>query len=522
MNIFQKITVIICLLMVPYHGLAKERAGLSSGEIDQLVEDVMATFQVPGIAVGIIKDGKVIHAKGYGLRNIDKKGDVNEETLFSIASTGKSFTTAALALLVDQGKIRWADKVTDYIPMFQLYDPWVSREFTIRDLLIHNSGLGLGAGDLMIFPSPNFSRQEIITNLRHLKPVSSFRSEFAYDNLLYIVAGEVIASVSGLSYENFVDTHILKPLNMKHCAANLKPLIRHKNVADPHMVMDGELRTTMRDIILGKDSVAAAAGGMQCSVKSILKWHEMHLNKGRLPNGDIFLSEEQQAQMMTPQTILPVREKDKKWFNTNFHAYGLGWFLKDINGYKTEQHSGGLLGMLSLNAMIPELGLGIAVYTNQQAGYARPAIMNRIIEAYTSDKKTDWISLFQAIKQERLAKAADVIPDITQQSYVPVGSVSRYAGKYKDPWFGDVVISENKHGLYFTSLKSERLKGPLIPFKSDLFIVRWVDRTLDADAYVKFTTDYDGSPQGITMKAVSPLTDFSFDFHDLNFERIVE
>ena len=501
-------------------GTSFSRSGLTSREIDQLVEKVMAKFQVPGIAVGIIKDGKVIHAKGYGVRNVNKGGKVDKQTLFSIASTGKSFTTAALALLVDEGKITWADKVTDYIPDFQLYDPWVTREFTIKDLLIHNSGMGLGAGDLMIFPSQNFSRTEIIKNLRHLKPVSSFRSEYAYDNLLYIVAGEVIAAVSGQSYEAFIERRILKPLGMKQCAANLIRLKDHQNVADPHAVSDGTPKPAERDVKLGRPVVFAAAGGLQCSVQSILKWHQMHLNKGKLPNGTQFLSEEQQQKMVTAQTIMPVKQIDKDWFGTSFSAYGLGWRLSDYNGYKKEQHGGGLLGMLTFNVMIPDLNLGLAVYTNQQAGFARPAIVNSILEAYTSDQKTDWISRFTQVKQEDIAEAAKSIPDLAAHSYKPTGDIKRYVGTYKDPWFGNVTISPSKAGLYFTSKRSIRLRGRMIPYKSDIFIVRWDDRSLNADAYVRFSTGYDGRPEDMTLKAVSPLTDFSFDFHDLNFTRL--
>jgi len=496
------------------------RTGLTSGEIDQLVTRAMGKFDVPGIAVGIIKDGEVIHAKGYGVREVGKKGKVDIETLFSIASTGKSMTAAALGLLVDEGRITWDDKVITYIPDFQLYDPWVTREFTIRDLLIHNSGMGLGAGDLMMFPSQEFSREEIIKNLRHLKPVSSFRSEYAYDNLLYIVAGEVVAAVSGMSYEDFVDTRILKPLGMQHCGANLIKLADHKNVAEPHMVREGVLKPTERDVKLGKPIVFSAAGGIQCSIKSILKWHHMHLSKGKLSGGEVFLSEEQQTEMMTAQTIMPVRATDKEWFGTNFTAYGLGWRLRDFHGVKVQQHGGGLLGMLTLNIMIPELGLGVAIYTNQQAGVARPAIMNTILEAYLTDKKTDWITLLYQRKQERLEKAAKVVPDLGVEAYQPVLPLEAYAGTYRDPWFGDIVLSETSEGLYFTALRSSRLKGKVIPFKANLFIVQWDDRTLDADAYVKYSTDYEGRPAGITMKAVSPLTDFSFDFHDLDFTRL--
>jgi len=499
-----------------------ERPGLNEAEIDALVLRAMETFNVPGIAVGIIKDGTVIHAKGYGVREVGKTGDVDTETLFSIASTGKSFTAAALALLVDEGKITWKDKVIDHIPAFQLYDPWVTREFTIKDLLIHNSGLGLGAGDLMMFPSPAFSRTEIIENLKYLKPVTSFRSEFAYDNLLYIVAGEVVKAVSGLSYEDFVDQRILEPLDMEHCFANVTGLKGNDNIANPHMVRDGLLVATERDVKLGQENLFAAAGGMQCSVQSILKWHALHLAKGKLPGGAQFLSAAQQAHLMTPHTILPVSSVSKNSFGTSFSAYGLGWSLSDIHGTKIEQHSGGLLGMLSLNAMLPDLGIGVVIYTNQQAVGARPAIMNTILEAYLIDSQTDWTARFEEMLQGRRAEADKVVASAEAVAYTPVGDAGRYSGSYSDPWFGKVIITQSDDGLYFTSERSARLKGKMVPYKPDVYIVHWDDRTLDADAYVKFTTDFGGRPTGITMKAVSPLTDFSFDFHDLEFSRVEE
>lgn len=510
--------VILSLLLVPAPLFAADRTGLSETEIDQLVARVMETFKIPGIAVGIIKDGKVIHAKGYGVREVSKKGRVNEKTLFSIASTGKSFTAAAVALLVDDGVISWKDKVIDHIPAFQLYDPWVTREFTIKDLLIHNSGLGKGAGDLMFWPTMGFSREEMIANLKHLKPVSSFRSEYAYDNLLYIVAGEVIAAVSGIPYEDFIDQRILKPLGMKECAANRARLKRHKNIAEPHMVMEGELRKVDRLTPVHKRMIIAAAGGIQCSVKSILKWHDMHLNKGRLADGTVFLSEAQQAEIMTPQTIRPVKSKDKRRFGTSFSAYGLGWALSDFHGVKIAQHGGALLGMMSSNLMAPDLGLGVAIYTNQQSRYARPAIMYHILEAYLTDRKTDWVSRLYEDQQTAISKAGVIVPDLSGPEYIPLRT--DYAASYRDPWFGDIVISKGEEGLYFRSLRSEKLKGRMEPHKSDLFIVHWDDRSLEADAYVKFSRDYDGNPDGITMKAVSPLTDFSFDFHDLAFKRV--
>ena len=193
---------------------------ITSREIDSLVEKTMKTFDVPGIAVAIVKDDKVIHSKGYGVRSLNTMQKADENTLFGIASNSKAFTTAALGILIDEKKLSWDDKVIDYIPEFRLYNPYVTEEFTIRDLLTHRSGLGLGAGDLMIWPGlNNFTLKDIIHNLRYLKPVSGFRTKFDYDNLLYIVAGEVVARVSGMSWEDFIETRIMKPLNMTGSAA---------------------------------------------------------------------------------------------------------------------------------------------------------------------------------------------------------------------------------------------------------------------------------------------------------------
>src|SRR5580765_8357045 len=187
---------------------------LKAIDIDSLVERTMAAYQVPGVAVGIVKDGKVVFAKGYGVRELGLPGKVNADTLFAIASNTKAFTTAALAILVDEGKLHWDDRVIDYLPEFRLYDPYVTREFTIRDLVTHRSGLGLGAGDLLLFPNTDFGAADVIRALRYLKPVSGFRSEYAYDNNLYIVAGALIPAITGEPWEDFVTKRILLPLKM--------------------------------------------------------------------------------------------------------------------------------------------------------------------------------------------------------------------------------------------------------------------------------------------------------------------
>ncbi len=503
-----------------------ETTGITTGEIDLVVERAMVTFNVPGVAVGVVKDGKVIHAKGYGIQALGKDKPIDAQTLFGIASNGKAFTTTALAILVDEGKIGWDDKVIDHIPEFRLIDPWVTAEFTIRDLLTHRSGLGKGAGDLMFWPYTDFSREEIIKNLRHLKMASGFRTKYAYDNLLYLVAGEIIPVVTGQSYEDFVDQRILTPLSMRTCATNLAVLKKIRNIAEPHILVDGVLQQVERPEPVYHRDTLAAAGGLQCSVDSMLKWLTMHLDHGKLSNGAHLISAEQHKTLWTPQVIKPVSEEEYNRNGTHFAAYGLGFNLRDMHGYQWVQHGGSILGMVSHVSMIPELDLGVVVLTN---GYSDPsmlAIANTIIKSYMPVEKTDWVSLLERDEKARVAEAKEEAGDARAlkalegdggQAAFPLVS---YMGRYRDPWLGDMIISEKGANLYVSLLRSPLLKGVMKPFKDHTFVVRWDDRTLEADAFVRFSTDFSGQVSGITMKAVSSLTDFSFDFHDLNFKKV--
>ena len=247
-------------------------------EIDTLVEHLMATYETPGIAVAVVRRASVIHAKGYGKRVFDQNEAVDTNTYFRVASVSKAFTAAAIATLVDDGILDWDDKVLSYLPEFQMADPWVTREFTIRDLLTHRSGLGPGAGDLMLWPAPaGFSRDEIIRNMRHLKPVSSFRSAYAYDNLLYIVAGEVVAKVTGQSWEDYVQTRLMEPLGNK-CYTQVPASL--KNVAMPHQMLEGRLTTVPRNAIHGPSPVYAAAGGISCNITGLAHWMQTWLSGG--------------------------------------------------------------------------------------------------------------------------------------------------------------------------------------------------------------------------------------------------
>ncbi len=494
---------------------------ISSKQIDSLTELVLKTFDVPGIAVGVVKDGKLIHTKGYGVRSLRTMQKVDENTLFGVASNTKAFTAAALGMLVDEKKITWDDKVADYIPGFRLYSPYVSSEFTIRDLLTHRSGLGLGAGDLMMFPdSSSFTKEEIIHNLRYLKQVSGFRTKYDYDNLLYIVAGEVVAKVSGKSWEDFIESRFLQPLEMTATAVSMKRVKNKSNIIDPHAPVNGKVQA----LTIDWSETANAAGGLVSNVTDLSKWIVVQMDHGKYGNGKQLFSDEVHEEMWTPQTIIPAQAAPP--YNTHFASYGLGWFLSDVKGYKQVTHTGGLAGVVTQITLLPELKLGIIVLTNQQSGAAFTAITNTIKDSYLGIPAMDRVKQMHDRVLRGQAEAKKITDQIekdieTQQKVVAAKPVlSLFTGTYRDPWFGNVVISLQNGKMRLQSIRSPRLRGDVSYYRGNTFIVKWDDRSFDADAYVMFSLDMDGKPSAMKMKAISPLTDFSFDFHDLELTRI--
>lgn len=489
-------------------------ADAREADIDRVVMQAMKIFSVPGVAVGVVRDGKTVLAKGYGVADLTSHTPVDTDTLFSIASNTKAFTAAALAILVDEGKIAWNDRVTDHIPRFRLADAYVTREFTILDLLTHRSGLAPYAGDLMVWPATDFSRSEIITSLRHLKFASSFRSAYAYDNLLYIVAGEIIPATTGSSWEDFIDDRLLAPLDMRSCAALRNRVAATASIAAPHTMVDGALQQ-----VSPYDMPASgAAGGMLCNIGGMLKWLSMQLNGGTAVDGTPLFTPRRQVEMWTPHTILPVSGEVHALNKTHFRLYGLGWQLESYHGLKRIRHNGVHPGMVSHITLIPEENLGVVVLTNQESSAARNAITEYIVSAYAGTENRDWIKVFQEIELASTRAESEAVSAVADKP--PSLPLTEYTGTYSDPWRGEVWIRERKGKLSLTFSRTTALEGVMEHFRDDVFIVRWNDRSLLADAYVRFRLDYDGVIEEVTMKAVSPHTDPSFNFHDLSLRPV--
>jgi CubicO group peptidase (beta-lactamase class C family) len=487
-------------------------------DLDAYVARDMKTFDVPGIAVAIVKDGKVVLAKGYGLRKLGDAAPVDENTLFGVGSNTKAFTSAALASLVDAGKISWDDKVYERLKGFQMYDPYVSHEMTIRDLLTHRSGMGLGEGDLLFWPHTTFTREDIIYRLRFMKPASSFRSHYAYDNLMYIAAGQIIPAVTGKTWEEYIREKILQPLGMKTTNLSTTAFKPGDDYAWPHSKLDGKLQTIpFQDL-----DNAGPAGAINSSVAEMSKWIVLQLDHGKFPGRDERLfSEVQSREMWTAQTLTPIGadESPLAALHPKFAAYALGWGVRDYHGRKLVGHSGGVSGFVTRVLLVPEENLGIVILTNAEEGAAFESILYHILDSYFGLPPTEWTTAFKAANDEEQKGAKEAMKESDKgraANSKPSLPLEKYVGVYHDAWYGPVTIKQESSGLIFSMDHTPRAVADLQHWQFDTFKAHWRDRTME-DAFVTFTLNPDGSIHHFTMAAVSPLADFSFDYQDLWF-----
>ena len=492
---------------------------------DQRVEGLRKKLGVPGVSIAIVEKGRPTLARGYGVRDLTNPQPVNADTIFSTGSTGKAFTVAALAILVDRGKIKWDDKVIDHMPDFRMYDPWVTREITIRDLLVHRSGLGLGAGDLLFVPRSDLSREETVRRLRHIKPATSFRSGYAYDNVLYIVAGQLIEEVTGQSWEQFMKEEILRPAGMVNSTVDDKGRRASTNRGRGHARLNGAIRGLGDQVPLDESADLATnvapAGGLAISASDMTRWLSIQLARGAIPGGKARLfSEKQSAEMWNPVVIQPIspRPDELKPTEPMFYTYALGWNVQDYRGAKIIWHSGFVYGSLTVVVLIPEKNVGFSIAANSEEGELTRGLMFELLDHYLGLPAGHWPEKLHADKTKRTAEAVKGFKaERARPAKIgPSLPVARYAGIYNDPWYGTITVRQNKGGLAIDFPHSFGLTAGLEHWQYDTFRTTFADKSIEP-AYVTFALDAVGKVERITMKAVSPLADFSFDYHDLLF-----
>lgn len=480
--------------------------------LPQYLEQARRTFNVPGLAVGIVKDGQVVFEQGLGARSLEDHRPVSVHTQFCIASNTKSFTGTALEILADEGKLHLEDRVVDHLPWFRMGEPYVTREMRLRDILAHRSGLGSHAGDLLFVTPSTYTTREVVERLGNVPLKSGFRATFAYENLMYAVAALVIESASGESYADFVREHLFTPAGMSESHIDATELQAADDVATPYALRDGKL--TALPPLVWKNNPGAA--GIYSTVHDMTRWAQAQLAHRLLSTA----SQQRMWSIITPIDIDPAPIPELQPAQPNFLGYAEGWYVSGYAGQRLVWHTGEFPGMFSQVTLVPALNLGIVILTNQEADGIRDAITFHVLDTYLG-RNTDWIAAYAkavAIESRHLTEALRNQPAPPPDS-APTKPLSSYTGIYRDPWYGDVEVSVLHGELRMRFTASPRLRGSLRPWGADTFLARWDDRLLDADALVRFTADPRGRINGASLQRASPETSHAYDYQDLHLVR---
>ena len=484
-------------------------------EIDEYAAKAGREWGVPGFAVAVVKDDRVVLAKGYGVRQSGRPQPVDADTLFAIASNTKAFTAAALAVLVDEGKLSWDDPVTKHLPGFQLHDPFVTRELTVRDLLSHRSGLATFGGDLLWFET-TYPRTEIIRRVRFLRPVSSLRSAYGYQNIMFLAAGEIVPAVTGRSWDDFVAERFFKPLRMARTTTRHADLLAAANVAAPHNELDGKLRVIRYDNV----DNAGGAAAINSSASDMAEWLRLQLGRGAVDGRRLF-SAQRSREMWTPHTVVSGVSESAERINptTHFNLYGLGWALNDYHGRKVVSHGGGLDGMVSRVALMPEENLGLVVLTNSETPLSN-ALSNKIFDVFLGVPPRDWSADYlerARAGRERAAAEAKRVEDARVPNTKPSLAPAAYAGTYTGPMFGDARVAEENGRLVVRLVPSPNFVGDLEHWHFDTFRIKWREGITYPfpRGFVTFVLDAQGKVSEMKIDVPNP----DFDFKELEFKK---
>jgi CubicO group peptidase (beta-lactamase class C family) len=477
-------------LSLPFLALAAQSRQATDPirDLDAYTAKAVADWKVPGLAIAVVKDGRIVFAKGYGVREAGRPAPVDTQTLFAIGSTTKAMTAASIGMLVDEGKLHWDDRVTKILPSFQLADAYVTRELTIRDLLTHRAGLG--NADVLWYRTDN-SPEEVIRRVRFADPAYSLRSSFIYQNVMYAVAGQVVATTSGMPWEQFVRTRIFRPVGMPNTVPLLDSARRRSNVASPHY----RLGDTIRVVTNASVDAVASAGAVWSSVADMARWMLFVLDSARV-DGRRLLKPATYAEWLKPETMVTPEEfyPTARLTKPHWTTYAFGWFQEDYSGRMVDFHTGSIDGMVAIIGLIPDERLGVYVLANLDHAEVRHALMYRVFDAYLGNAPRDWsgdlLELYGGIRA-----AADSTQRRTEARRIPNTrpslSLDRYAGTYADSLVGEVTVTLENGKLRLRA--SSTHAGTLEHWEYDTFRLRW-DNLWEGSDYVTFTIGRDGSP----------------------------
>ncbi len=482
-----------------------------AGDLDQYTSAAVSQWKEPGLAIAVVKDGRMVFARGYGVRRLGRAAAVDEDTVFAIGSLTKAFTAASAAMLVDEGKLDWDGRVIDFLPGFRMYDPWVTREMRLRDLMCHRSGLPAYGGDLMVFGS-TYGREELLRRVRYLKPASSFRSKFAYSNLMFLAAGEVVEAAAGVRWDDFVAQRIFAPLGMSRSNTSVTKLAGEGDVAYPNGYIGGESREVERR---NADNIGPA-GSINSTARDMARWMMLQLGRGQYDGRRLF-SEKTSREMWEVQTPRPVEGADAPLFN----GYGLGWGVSEYRGRKMLSHAGGLAGMTSFIALLPEEKLGVVVLTNGELPVA-PAVARRAMDAYLGAPPRDWsgeaLKRFQAREKAEAREWSEVLRKHAAAGAGPAEDAARYAGTYRSEALGDVEVKAAGAGLEVRLAPLPRAVGKAERWAEETYLIRWANAAWP-ETFLTFEREAGGGVAGARMR-LAREADESLDFPDYEFKKV--
>lgn len=497
--------------------------------VDAYVKQCLAAFpDQPALSVAVVKDGAPVLTRGYGVRKLGEAGRADEHTLFAIASNTKNVTSAALAMMVDEGKVKWDEPVRTYLPGFTLSDPVIGERITVRDTISHRAGFGLGAGDLLFWPNSDRSREEVMAAVPFVPIEDQFRAHYHYCNLMFVVAGQVLAAAAGMPWEQFIQTRILDRVGMSETvpmatlADPAKSALPHARVGPP-LRYQGEMVQIADSIaeVWNWDS-AAAAGGICTTATDWAKWIGVRLAMGELADGTRLFSEDAAKEMWRPNIIIGSSEGPTAELPGRAIAstYAMGFQVQDYRGERMITHGGGSPGGISATVLIPGRAAGFSIFSNAEESFLLRALRSGIADIVMGKTGFDWIADSVRLRDEGDAKsiAAAAEIDAKQAAGAPPSlPLDAYAGTWRDPWYGDIVVSRRGDGLWLDFTHTPALKGPLEPYDGETMRTRFPDKR-EEDVFITFALE-NGRPATATMKAVSPDADFSYDFHDLRLTR---
>ena len=474
--------------------------------VNQLIED----FDVPGLSIGIVQNDSIIYLKGYGTREIRTDNRVDENTLFAIGSISKSFTALTLGILVDEGKIKWDDKVVTYLPYFELYEPYVTANFTIRDLLTHRSGLKDVSGGTLWYHS-DLSRVDIIKNFKYLEPVSGFREKPAYQNIMYMAAGEIVREVTGQEWDSFLKESVFNKLGMSNSTSISSVRESNKNLAQPHIWNESYDKESIEQ---EKMDNLAAAGSIYSSANEMNNYMRFLLNDGVFEQ-DTIVSKEVIDEIFTPQIIYPISNPP---FGNEFSSYGFGWWLSPIDGHKVIEHSGGVDGMSANLFMVKDLNIGVVILSNSSKEPATFLLKAKLMEMIFEDTSFDIYERVKVIRTKRLdgyknAPNLKVRIDDTQPSL----DAALYTGVYSDKMYGKITIKQLKENeLEISFTHSSVFKGKLKYWHFDTYQIDWYDIRVP-NGYLTFNFNSDREIIGFDIDQDNLL---DVDFGELTIKRL--